>query len=407
MRALVVALLCAGCRTHDAAEHEHTHDIKHSDDARGPHGGRLFGEASLLLEVGIVDIGESARLRVYPSSEGKAIPPGDVSVSIKLSRLGGRDDTFTCEPAEGYLVSPHDIAEPHSFDVSIEAQYRGATYRWSYSSYEGRTEIPEREAAASGISVEKAGPQIIKNSIRIRGRIVPSEHRIAHVIPRFAGVVREGRKHIGDSVTKGEVMAVVESNQSLQPFELRAQISGTVVQGHLIVGEYVAENQWVYVIADLSEVWADFYLPLTDRDSVHVGQIVEVRSPHSQHGVSGPVVYIAPYADERTQAQLVRVSLENSTGAFVPGMFVTGDLIVSETSVPTAVRTEALQGLHTWRVVFRRVGDIYEAQPVTVGRSNEEWSEVSAGLAPGDEYVTRNSFIVKADILKAGASHDH
>ena len=404
---LVVGLFCGGCRSHDSSERGHGRDINQSDIVRGPHGGRLFHESALSLEVGIVDTGSSPHFRVYASSDGVVVPPKEVSVTIKVRRLGGREELFECEPADDYLVSLRDIPEPHSFDVDIEARYRGATYRWNYSSYEARTEIAQREALASGISVERVGPQIIRNTIRIRGRIVPSEHRIAHVIPRFAGVVREGRKHIGDSVVKGEVMAVIESNQSLQPFELRAQIPGTVVQGHLIVGEYVPENQWVYVIADLSEVWADFYLPLIERQAVHIGQSVEVQSPNSEGKISGAIVYVAPYADERTQAQLVRVSLDNSAGAFVPGMFVTGDLVVSDTEVPAAVKTEALQGLNDWRVVFRRLGNIYEAQPVKVGRSNEEWSEILAGLAPGDEYVTRNSFIVKADILKAGASHDH
>jgi cobalt-zinc-cadmium efflux system membrane fusion protein len=44
---------------------------------------------------------------------------------------------------------------------------------------------------------------------------------------------------------------------------------------------------------------------------------------------------------------------------------------------------------------------------LTLGRRDAERAEVLGGLAPGTEYVTENSYLIKADIEKAGASHDH
>jgi cobalt-zinc-cadmium efflux system membrane fusion protein len=367
----------------------------------------MLTDGDFAVEIGIVDLAQSARFRIYATERGAPIPPKDITAQVTLRRLGGHSDKVTFEAMQEYLSSTSDIAEPHSFDVEVVVTYRGVVHQWSYSSYEGRTEIPQAIADASDIRAEKAGPQVIKNTVRLRGKIAPSEHRIAHVIPRFAGVVREGKKHIGDTVTKGEVMAIVESNQSLQPFEVRAQISGTVVQGHLIVGEYVAENQWVYVIADLSEVWADFFVPLSERSMIRVGQGVEVRSAHNGKVVAGTINYVAPYADEKSQAQLVRVVLPNQDQEFVPGMFVTGDLVIAETQVPIAVRKEGVQSYQDWQVVFFKFNDLYEIRPVELGRSDDRWVEVLSGLSVGDEYVVKNSYTVKADILKSGASHDH
>jgi membrane fusion protein, heavy metal efflux system len=102
----------------------------------------------------------------------------------------------------------------------------------------------------------------------IKGKISPVEHKVAHIIPRFSGIVREGRKHVGDAVKKGEVLAVIESNQSLQPFDIRSQVDGTVINGHLVIGEFVPENQWVFIVADLSEVWTDFFVPLRDTEII-------------------------------------------------------------------------------------------------------------------------------------------
>jgi len=50
---------------------------------------------------------------------------------------------------------------------------------------------------------------------------------------------------------------------------------------------------------------------------------------------------------------------------------------------------------------------VFEVRPVTLGAKNSEWVEVIAGLSPGSEYVTVNSYVIKADILKSGASHAH
>jgi len=58
-------------------------------------------------------------------------------------------------------------------------------------------------------------------------------------------------------------------------------------------------------------------------------------------------------------------------------------------------------------VVFARFGDTYEVRMLELGRGNRDWIEVLGGLVPGTEYVTANSYLIKADIEKSGASHDH
>jgi len=306
-----------------------------------------------------------------------------------------------------FLTSDLTVVEPHSFEVQVDAQHDEMVSSWKYESFEGRTVLSPDVAEHSGITVERPTSRTIASTRRIRGKILPSEHRIAHVIPRFSGIVREGRKHIGDRVEKGEVLAIIESNQSLQPFEVRSQISGTVINGHLIVGEFVPDNQWVYIVADLSEVWADFFVPLRDRVGMASGQKVRIATPADGTVTEGSISYLAPYADEKSQAQLVRAVIPNGKNEFLPGMFITGDVILEETEVPRAVRQQALQRFREWDVVFVRDGDTYEVRPVTLGRSDGGWVEIKEGLSADDEYVVENSFLIKADILKSGASHDH
>ena len=402
--ASAIGFAAVGC---DSKKSDHSHHHEKAEEEHGPHGGRVLTEGNVELELGIHEAGGPPHFRGYLYDDGKPVSPAAFSLNVTLRRLEGTQDQITFAPKGEFLLSNQEITEPHSFDISVEATYRNTPLRWSYPSYEGRTTLSPDVARESGVETEMAKPQIIQQTIRMRGKITPSEHRIAHIIPRFAGIVKEGRKHIGDPVAKGEVLAIIESNQSLQPFEVRSQIAGSVINGHLIVGEFVPENQWVYIVADLSEVWADFFVPLEERNSVKVGQQVLVKGASGDETFKGTVDYVAPYADEKAQAQLVRVVLPNDKQLLVPGMFVTGDLVVGEREVPVAVRPSGLQTLGSWNVVFAKYGETYEARPLELGISNGNWTEVKSGLSSGTEYVTKNSFTIKADILKHGASHDH
>ena len=141
--------------------------------------------------------------------------------------------------------------------------------------------------------------------------------------------------------------------------------------------------------------------------SIKIGQEVVVRGVSGNNTFKGNVDYVAPYADEKAQARLVRVVLPNERQLLVPGMFVTGDVVLEQVHASVAVRPDALQSLGKWSVVFIKSENIYEARPIQLGISTSEWTEVKSGLSAGSEYVTKGSFTIKADILKHGATHDH
>jgi cobalt-zinc-cadmium efflux system membrane fusion protein len=102
-----------------------------------------------------------------------------------------------------------------------------------------------------------------------------------------------------------------------------------------------------------------------------------------------------------------RAAIPNRGGQWPPGLFIKGNVVLSEFRVPVAVKPEALQTFRDWDVVFVNVGETFEARPLELGRRDGNWVEVLSGLRPGEKYATRNSYVIKADIGKAGASHDH
>ncbi|NMG32637.1 efflux transporter periplasmic adaptor subunit, partial [Aromatoleum evansii] len=94
-------------------------------------------------------------------------------------------------------------------------------------------------------------------------------------------------------------------------------------------------------------------------------------------------------------------------GLWRPGLPVTVEVVAEETQVPVAVAAEAIQDLRDWKVVFGRYDDSLEARPLELGRSDGRHVEVLSGLRAGERYAAKNSFVIKAELGKAGASHDH
>lgn len=272
---------------------------------------------------------------------------------------------------------------------------------------EGTTKLSEEALKTSGIKLEVAGSADIENTLQVYGKILANEDKVAHITPRFSGVVREVFKSLGDSVKKGETLCTIESNQSLQPYEIRSHVGGVVVKRHVTLGEFVSDSHEIFVIADLSEVWADFHLYRDDIESITVGQEIKVKLGEYQPEFPAKVTYISPLADEATQSKVIRAVLPNTQGVLRPGLFISGRLTASKTNVPLAVKRSAIQTSEEKEVVYVVDGDKFEARPVKLGRKDATFVEILSGVKTGDRYVSENSFIIKADIEKAGAAHEH
>lgn len=377
------------------------------DAAKGPHGGRLLTEGDLGVEVTIFERGVPPEFRVFCYEKNQPIDPATVKLTIELHRFGGRVDKIGFAKREDYLLGDQEIVEPHSFDVKVSAEQKGKSARWEYDSYEGRTTMSAEAVKSSGIVIEPSGPAKIRTSIKVNGRVQPNEDHMTHVIPRYPGIVKKINKRLGDPVAKDEVVAVVESNESLQAYEVKSSLAGTVIGKDVRQGEFVKEGEVIYVVADLSTVWVDLNVPRKDFEKLKIGEAVTVFAGEGLTNATGTISYISPFGAEDTQTMLARVELPNPTGAWRPGLFVTGEIVVDEAEVPVAVKASALQTFRDWDVVFMAEGGMFEIAILELGRRDGEWAEVVSGLSAGQKYATENSFIIKADILKSGASHDH
>jgi len=387
-------------------DHDH-HEAKAAEDfEHKPHRGRMLRDGDFALEITIFEDGVPPEYHVYAYDDGEPLKPQDVQLAVTLTRLDGETNQFRFTPAQDYLRGEGVVTEPHSFDVTVAATYKGKPYKWAYASYEGRTTIAADMAAASGLKTETAGPGTIAVHAALTGRVILDPARSAQVRPRFPGVMREIRKTVGDSVQVGEVLAVIESNESLQTFQVRAPIAGRITQRAANIGEVVGERA-LFEIADTTQVVAAFNVFPRQIGRVREGQAVTVQAMETQFSQAAVIDTLSPVADPATQTITARVRLDNSEGIWHPGMTVTAQAVIDEREAPLVVRNAGLQSFRDFTVVFAKVGDAYEVRMLDLGATDGVFTEVLDGLKPGTAYVTENSFLIKADIEKSGASHDH
>jgi cobalt-zinc-cadmium efflux system membrane fusion protein len=107
------------------------------------------------------------------------------------------------------------------------------------------------------------------------------------------------------------------------------------------------------------------------------------------------------------QVVTTRAVIDNTAGTLLPGTFVTAEVAVAGYDVPLAVKRVGLQSFRDFTVVYAQYGDEYEVRMLELGRQFGDWAEVLGGLEPGTRYVTEGSYVIKADVEKSGASHDH
>ncbi len=330
-----------------------------------------------------------------------------MKLSVVLKRPGDVTDTHTFTPESDYLRGTAEVYEPHSFDYTIVADHAGRTHRWAFAAPEMQTTISAEAAQRAGVVAEIAGPATMSETLSVYGQVKLNANKVARAVPRFGGIVREVRKSLGDTVTAGEVVAIVEANQSLATIAVKAPISGIIVDRDASAGETVVDGATLYTIADLAEVWVDLNIPKRDQARVKVGQPVVIHADDGGAAATGTLSWISLVSSAEAQTLVARIVLVNTDQRWRPGLFVKAELTLAEHSVPVAVKESAIQSLFDFTTVFSQHGDLYQARPLELGRRGGGFVEVLKGLNPGERYVTENSFLIKADIGKSGASHDH
>ena len=450
--------------------HDHAEIV--SESVKGSHGGKLFTDGIYAVEVTIFEQNQPPQFRLYSYLNGRQLAPKDSTIQLKVSRLGRAVEAFALLPENDYLTSKTTVGEPHSFKVTIDANHAGKAYKFGYDQIEARVSLTQEQLKHNAIEVLTAAPANIQTNLRLIGEIKLNADKAVQVLPRVSGVANNVTANVGDTVKKGQILAIIanptlvenrgdlaaarqrlslakttlvreetlwrekisaeqdylaaKNDVQLAEIELARQqqrltsmdvaaggyalkspINGVITRKQVVSGQVIDVSQILFEVADLNTVWAEMSIPTKDLGLVKVGQSVTVGATAFAQTEAGKITYIAPLIDAQSRTATARVVLNNQKRNWLAGLPVNIDLVADEVIVPLAVSLEAIQSLQYGDVVFGRYGDNFEARPVELGRRDSKYVEVLSGLNEGEQYAAGNSFVVKAELGKAGASHDH
>lgn len=349
---------------------------------------------------------------------------------------------------------------------------------------EGIVKKTPEDLQALGAAIAIAGPGKLATQVTLQGTLEPLPDSVVHIVPRVAGVVREVRKKLGDSVRKGETLAILESrdladvksawlaareklsaaesalkreeelwnkkitseqdylnakktaseahiehsnalqkleslglsqaqltsqggSRSLIRYELKSPLAGVVVERHLTVGETTKGEEAVLIVAELSKVNAVLQVYPKDLPMIRKGLKGTIALANATQKASGEVTYVSPMLDLESRAAKAHLLLENAKGHFRPGLFVTATIDTDESEAAIVVPKESLQKVENKDVVFVQTDEGFVPSPVELGRSNNTHVEILSGLEAGEKFVTTGSFLLKAELAKSEAGHDH
>ena len=377
-----------------------------AEEEKGPHRGKMLRDGDFAVEMTVFEDGVPPEFRVYPTRDGKPVDPKSVKLTVTLKRLDGEVEKFTFKPEKDYLVGQGTVIEPHSFDVEVVAASAGKRHIWKYSSPEGQTKISASAAKDGGIEIETVGPQSISDIREVEGVVQLDPAATSEIRAQFPGKVMQVTKAVGDYVKKGQLLARIESSESLQIYPVYSPVSGVVAERNANVGN-VAYDQPIYVITDPSSTSVVFNIFPRDLGTIRPGQKIIIETLDGKPVADSVLGGYLPEGNSAAGTALVRARLPNRDGRWRPGIALHGRVVVNAVTVPLAVRTEALQPFRDFTVVYANFGEVYEVRMLELGRKSSEWTEVLGGIKPGTKYAAKGSFLIRQDIEKSGASHDH
>ena len=336
-------------------------------------------------------------------------------VSVAVAEDDHDHDEVVEQQEEGHEGHDHGASEEHDdhddeVETDAHTDHEGHDHE---AEAEGLTvELTPEAVAIAGITIAQVSHGNIGRTLELPGEVGFNEDRLAHISPRFPGIAIKANHRVGDFVKAGEVVAIIESNESMNEYSIEAPISGWIIDRHITTGEFVSEENSIYIIADLSTVWVNLAVYPADADLVTKGQLAEINAVGTNKVTTGAIEYVTPIVDLYTRSLTARISLPNPDNSWRPGTFVRATIATESSDESLVVQKGAVQHLEEETVIFVAVGpNKFQPVVVTTGNSDSDHVQILSGLAEGTAYVSDGAFELKAKIvtsnLDAHAGHGH
>jgi cobalt-zinc-cadmium efflux system membrane fusion protein len=330
-------------------------------------------------------------------------------LGLALGACGESPKKATAAPTAAEADHDHEASDGHDHEKSEKGGDEHDHEEHEHEHEEGEPDFAKIDPARAtelGIGVATAAGGNVDEVLTLTGRLIIDPRRVAAVRARFPGPVIAVLREVGDPVKRGQALARVESNESLTTYYVSAPLGGVVLARNTNVGD-VAGTDALFTVGDVSALQAELQAFGAATTRLRVGTLVRIETDGQI--TKGRITSIAPELEARTQARRVRVSIDDDTRlAGAPGQFVTAQVASGVAkAAAVVVPIDAVRQLEARDVVFIPEENGFRARPVTIGRRGLTVLEIVDGLDAGEQYVSGGSFVLKAEIGKNLAEHEH
>ena len=263
-------------------------------------------------------------------------------------------------------------------------------------------EIPQETQELIGLKTAQVESSETVEKISVNGRIAQDVEQVVEVFAPEAGIVKKCSTPIGSIVSKGEVVCVIESENSKSLIEIKAPSSGVMIADYEKVRDKVDTISPIHTIADLSKLSANFDVYENDIGKVKIDQRVLVYSTaYPDQPFEGKIVFISPRVDESSFTIKIRVLIDNPDYLLKPGMFVRGEILLEGQQANFSDPSEAVQDLEGTSVIFvKDEEESFVPTEVKIKYAGRRKSSLEGEINVGDLVVADGAFILKSKIME-------
>lgn len=383
---------------HAHGEEEHSGEVKLTSDAISRYGIKVESASLWKLKPTFMAPARVAFNAETMAHVGSPLPGRAVDLSVRLGDKVQKGDVLLS------VESPElGAAQSEFLQKRIQAQTAVPAVDLAKNALERATKLYEQNRGIALDEVQKR----------------EAEYRMAMAAQKSAEsavIAAENKLHLL-GMDQASVERLVESGEVQSRFPIRAPIPGTVVEREVTLGELVSpEKEALLVLADTETVWVLADVPEAKLASVVLGATAWLKTGAPEtHKHEGTVSYVAPMVDARTRTAQVRIAVKCEHGSLWPGMFVQVEITATDRNNPDppsviAVPEEAIQTIDRRSIVFVPVPNeenTFVQRTVSVDKPVSGLVPIHSGLVEGERYVAAGSFILKAELGKGSAAHEH
>lgn len=212
---------------------------------------------------------------------------------------------------------------------------------------------------------------------------------------------------------KSRLSAFGAASSSNGRYVLTAPISGVISKKDLVVGENVQLADQLFIIDQLDQLWLEFIAPNAEFTALAPNQKIEFKSLQTGNIFTAQVQSLNSEADAQTGRLQVRAKVLSNAAELRPNLMVNVQLQQAGSTQALRVLKSAIQKVEGKDVVFvasehdQKIE--FKAQAVVLGQSSGDgqWIEIQSGLVQGQQYAAQGSFLLKSELEKGEASHEH